>query len=88
VQNVHNLAGAWADIQKALEDMHRKIYIMGRCRGGFKALETTIGSDGRWNAQELLDGDFLAQFTITDIAWRAGRSEIKQPHPGLAGIGD
>ena len=86
VQNVDDLSGAWSDIQKALKGLHRRVYVKARCRGGFRALETTIGRDGRWNAHahELLDGQFIAQFPMTDIVRRAGQWQVKQEHPGLA----
>ena len=86
-QNVDNLAGAWGDLRRALSALHRRAYIKARCRGGFRALETTVSkSDGRWNAHahELLDGDFIAQYPMTDIVRRAGQWAIKQEHPGLA----
>ena len=85
VQNVDDLDGAWSDMRKALKGLHRRVYIKGNCRGGFRALETTIGSDGRWNAHahELLDGQFMAQWPQTDLVWRAGKCQVKQEHPGL-----
>ena len=58
-----------------------------RVRGGFRALETTVNKEsGQWNAHghELLDGDFIAQYPMTDIFWRAGQWVVKQEHPGLA----
>jgi hypothetical protein len=87
VQNVNDLAGGWSEIRSALVGLHRRAYIKARCRGGFRALETTVSkSDGRWNAHghELLDGEFLAQYPMTDIDRRAGQWVVKQEHPGLA----
>jgi hypothetical protein len=87
VQNVNDLAGAWSEIRGALKGLHRRAYIKARCSGGFRALETTVSkADGRWNAHahELLDGDFIAQYPMTDIVRRAGQWVVKQEHPGLA----
>ena len=87
VQNVDDLAGAWSEIRGALKGLHRRAYIRARCLGGFRALETTVSkADGRWNAHahELLDGDFIAQYPMTDIVRRAGQWVVKQEHPGLA----
>ena len=87
VNNVDDLASGWSDIRGALKGLHRRRYIKDRIVGGFRALETTVSrSDGRWNAHghELLDGDFIAQYPMTDIFRRAGQWVIKQDHPGLA----
>ncbi len=99
VHNVDDLDGAWIEIRHALGSLHRRAYIKAHCRGGFRALETTVNkADGRWNAHahELLDCDFIAQYPMTDIAWRWDRDSengrilktghwvVKQEHPGLA----
>jgi len=58
-----------------------------RVRGGFRALETTVNKkSGQWHAHahELLDGEFVPQYPMTDIVRRAGQWEVKQEHPGLA----
>ena len=86
-QNVDDLASTWADQRRALSALHRRAYIKARCRGGFRALETTVNKEtGQWNvhAHELLDGDFMAQFPQTDIARKSGQWVIKTKHPGLA----
>jgi len=87
VHNVDDLAGAWVEMRAALRALHRRAYIKARCRGGFRALETTVNKEsGQWHAHahELLDGEFIAQYPMTDIVRRAGQWVIKQEHPGLA----
>ena len=85
VQNVQRLGDGWYDLSRALKALHRRQYVKGRVRGGFRALETTISKDGKWNAHshELLDADYLPIYPMTDIALRAGRWVVLNEHPGL-----
>ena len=86
-QNCDDLASTWGDQRRAVSALHRRAYIKTRCRGGFRALETTVNKKtGQWNAHvhELLDGDYIPQWQCTDIFWRAGQWVVKQEHPGLA----
>ena len=78
-QNVQRLGDGWYDLSRALKALHRRQYVKGRVRGGFRALETTVSKDGNWNAHahELLDADYLPQLR---------RSSLTLTDPKVSGI--
>ena len=84
--NVQDLGGGWKALGAVMTALHRR-KVLRACRGGFRALETTVSKKhGDWNihCHQLVDSGWVTPFPVWDIKRVNGRWKVERKHLGLA----